>query len=83
MTAGATADLVVVLPEGLYCPPGDFFIVRSVTPTQVFELEFEGIRRSPGHKSIAVRFPRNLRWRAEKPVEEADTLHVLLGLLER
>ena len=38
--------------------------VRSVEATQVFELGFEGIARSPRHKSgIAVRFPRTLRWR--------------------
>ena len=49
--------------------------VRSVTPTLVFELGFEGIARSTRHKSgIAVRFPRMLRWREDKPVEEADTL---------
>jgi DNA ligase-1 len=57
--------------------------VRSVTPTLVFELGFEGIARSPRHKSgIAVRFPRMLRWRTDKPVAEADTidaLHAMLG----
>ena len=58
--------------------------VRSVKPTLVFELGFEGINRSPRHKSgIAVRFPRILRWRVDKPVEEADTIGVLLELLER
>jgi len=56
--------------------------VRSVTPTLVFELGFEGIARSPRHKSgIAVRFPRILRWRVDKPVEEADTLDSLNALL--
>ena len=56
--------------------------VRSVTPTLVFELGFEGIQRSPRHKSgIAVRFPRMLRWRTDKPVEEADTLQSLEQLL--
>jgi hypothetical protein len=52
--------------------------VRSVRPTLVFELGFEGIARSPRHKSgIAVRFPRMLRWREDKPVDEADTLQTL------
>src|SRR5213078_4428676 len=38
--------------------------VRSVKPTLVFELGFEGINRSTRHKSgIAVRFPRMLRIR--------------------
>ncbi|WP_076997969.1 ATP-dependent DNA ligase [Variovorax sp. KK3] len=56
--------------------------VRSVTPTLVFELGFEGIARSTRHKSgIAVRFPRMLRWREDKPIEEADTLETLAALL--
>lgn len=56
--------------------------VRSVTPTLVFELGFEGIAISSRHKSgIAVRFPRMLRWRLDKPVEEADTLATLKALL--
>ncbi|MFB4371273.1 MULTISPECIES: ATP-dependent DNA ligase [unclassified Pseudomonas] len=56
--------------------------VRSVTPSLVFELGFEGIARSPRHKSgIAVRFPRMLRWRHDKSVEEADTLELLQELL--
>lgn len=56
--------------------------VRSVTPTQVFELGFEGIARSGRHKSgIAVRFPRMLRWRTDKPVDEADTLATLEAML--
>ena len=56
--------------------------VRSVKPTLVFELGFEGIARSPRHKSgIAVRFPRMLRWREDKPVVEADTLQTLSALL--
>lgn len=56
--------------------------VRSVRPTLVFELGFEGISHSPRHKSgIAVRFPRMLRWRQDKPVSEADTLETLAALL--
>jgi DNA ligase 1 len=53
---------------------------RSVKPTMVFELGFEAINRSTRHKSgIAVRFPRMLRIRSDKPLHEADDL----GLLER
>ena len=56
--------------------------VRSVRPTLVFELGFEGIARSARHKSgIAVRFPRMLRWREDKPVDEADSLDTLAALL--
>lgn len=56
--------------------------VRSVIPTMVFELGFEGISLSSRHKSgIAVRFPRMLRWREDKPLKEADTLQSLHALL--
>ncbi|KFI06873.1 ATP-dependent DNA ligase [Massilia sp. BSC265] len=56
--------------------------VRSVKPTMVFEIGFEGIALSTRHKAgIAVRFPRILRRRFDKPVEEADTLDTLKGLL--
>jgi DNA ligase-1 len=56
--------------------------VRSVKPEQVFELGFEGIQASPRHKSgIAVRFPRILRWRKDKPASDADTLDSLKALL--
>ena len=48
----------------------------------VFEIGFEGIALSTRHKAgIAVRFPRILRRRDDKPVEEADTLDTLKGLL--
>ncbi|MGF6770849.1 DNA ligase-1 [Paraburkholderia sp. GAS199] len=57
--------------------------VRSVTPTLVFEIGFEGIQASPRHKSgVAVRFPRMLRWRTDKPIEAADTLAMLKGFLD-
>jgi DNA ligase-1 len=56
--------------------------VRSVKPSLMFELGFEGINRSTRHKSgIAVRFPRMLRIRADKPLHEADTLQTLERLL--
>ena len=57
--------------------------VRSVRPTLVFELGFEGVNRSPRHKSgIAVRFPRMLRIRHDKPLHEADTLATLQAMLD-
>jgi DNA ligase 1 len=56
--------------------------VRSVRPTMVFEIGFEGIAQSTRHKAgIAVRFPRILRRRDDKTVEQADTLDTLKGLL--
>lgn len=56
--------------------------VRTVTPTLVFEIHFEGINRSPRHKSgVAVRFPRIHRWRRDKVAKEANTLEDLMTLL--
>jgi DNA ligase-1 len=56
--------------------------VRHVEPVHVFELGFEGIARSTRHRSgIAVRFPRMLRWRKDKRIQEADTLDNVRKLL--
>jgi DNA ligase-1 len=56
--------------------------VRSLEAHHVFEIAFEGISESTRHKSgIAVRFPRILRWRKDKPVQEADTLESAVRLL--
>ncbi len=58
--------------------------VRSVTPQHVFEIAFEGIAESSRHKSgIATRFPRILRWRKDKPIEEANTLDDLKALIPK
>ncbi|MEO6364927.1 MAG: cisplatin damage response ATP-dependent DNA ligase, partial [Luteimonas sp.] len=55
--------------------------VRSVQAHQVFELGFEAVNTSTRHKSgIAVRFPRILRWRKDKPAAEADRLDTLRAL---
>ena len=57
--------------------------VRSVQPQLVFELGFEGIQQSSRHRAgIALRFPRILRWRQDKPAAEADTLESLKKWLE-
>jgi DNA ligase-1 len=57
--------------------------VRTVRPELVFELAFEGIQRSTRHKSgVAVRFPRMLRWRRDKPAAEADSIATVQALLE-
>jgi DNA ligase 1 len=56
--------------------------VRSVRPTLVFEIAFEGIGASPRHKSgVAVRFPRMQRIRYDKPLHEANTLADLQALM--
>lgn len=56
--------------------------VRRVQPLLVFELAFEGLQPSGRHKSgVAVRFPRILRWRRDKPAEQANSLEDLKALL--
>lgn len=56
--------------------------VRSVEPTLVFELAFEGIALSKRHKSgVAVRFPRILRWRRDKKIADANSLSDLKSLI--
>ncbi|WP_240743226.1 ATP-dependent DNA ligase [Ilyomonas limi] len=57
--------------------------VRTVKPELVFEIAFEGIAASNRHKSgVALRFPRILRWRKDKPVSEINTLEDLRKMLE-
>jgi DNA ligase-1 len=61
--------------------------VRSVTATKdkglVLEVAFEGLQRSPRHKSgVAMRFPRINRIRFDKPAAEADRLESLKALLQ-
>lgn len=56
--------------------------VRSVTPKLVFEIGFEGIALSKRHKSgVATRFPRILRWRQDKTIEEANTIEDLKSMI--
>jgi DNA ligase 1 len=61
--------------------------VRVVTATAetglVLEVAFEGINRSPRHKSgVAMRFPRIARIRWDKPTLEADRLETLERMIE-
>ncbi|MFL2489065.1 MAG: ATP-dependent DNA ligase [Parasynechococcus sp.] len=57
---------------------------RSVRPEQVFELGFEGIHPSKRHKAgIAVRFPRILRWRKDKPAQEGNYLSDAKELMKK
>lgn len=57
--------------------------VRSIKPELVFELGFENVAHSKRHRAgLAVRFPRILRWRHDKPAQEADTLENLQSLVQ-
>jgi DNA ligase-1 len=55
--------------------------VRVVEPKIVLEVTFDRVQSSPRHKSgYALRFPRILRIRDDKPVEEIDTLETVAKL---
>jgi DNA ligase-1 len=57
--------------------------VRVVEPKIVLEVTFDRVQPSPRHKSgYALRFPRILRIRDDKPVGEIDTLEAVKKLAE-
>jgi DNA ligase-1 len=57
--------------------------VTVVKPEVVLEVAFDGVQRSPRHKSgYALRFPRILRWRKDKDAGGADTLERVRELYE-
>jgi DNA ligase-1 len=56
--------------------------VREVEKSLVFEVGFDAAQLSNRHKSgVALRFPRILRLRTDKPAAEADRLETVLGLI--
>lgn len=57
--------------------------VRTVKAELVFEIAFEGIGFSNRHKSgVALRFPRIVRWRKDKTVDEIDNLEDIKKLIQ-
>jgi len=49
----------------------------------VFEIAFEGIGFSNRHKSgVALRFPRILRWRKDKTVNDIDDIEEIKKLIQ-
>jgi DNA ligase-1 len=57
---------------------------RLVSPEVVLEVAFDSIQHSLRHKSgYALRFPRIVRIRDDKPVEEIDTVERVAELYER
>lgn len=57
--------------------------VRSLKPSLLLEIGFEGIQLSARHKSgLALRFPRMLRLRPDKPLHEGDTLESLRAMIK-
>ncbi len=61
----------------------DFGGIRSVEPLMVLEVAFNNVMRSDRHDSgFALRFPRILRIREDKPVSEIDTLDRVAEIYE-
>ena len=57
-------------------------LLHEVTPQLVFEIGFEGIALSKRHKSgVATRFPRILRWRQDKKIEDANSIEDLKSMI--
>ena len=57
--------------------------VRVVVPEIVVEVAFDRVQASPRHKSgFAMRFPRIVRLRPDKPVAEIDTLAAVAALAD-
>lgn len=73
---GVTDAEIVELTEWLKAHTlQDFGHFRTVEPIRVIEVAFNNVMRSDRHNSgFALRFPRILRLRDDKPVEEIDTL---------
>jgi DNA ligase-1 len=62
----------------------DYGRSRLVEPNTVIEVAFDSIQRSARHRSgFALRFPRIVRLREDKPVAEIDTLARVRELHER
>ena len=62
---------------------GRYSRVMLVKPEIVLEVAFDGIQKSPRHKSgYALRFPRIARWRTDKRPEECDSLERVTELYE-
>ena len=61
----------------------DFGRTRLVVPDTVIEVAFDQVQRSTRHKSgYALRFPRIVRLRPDKPVSEIDTLATVRSIAE-
>jgi DNA ligase 1 len=62
----------------------DYGRVRTVEPAIILEVTFDAVQESKRHKSgYALRFPRILRIRDDKPLAEIDTLASVRALAER
>ena len=78
------AEIATMTKRFLEITIEDHGYVRLVRPEVVLEVAFDSIQHSRRHKSgYALRFPRIVRIRDDKPVEEIDTLERVAELYDR
>jgi DNA ligase-1 len=78
------AEIAAMTQRFLEITVEDHGHVRLVKPEVVLEVAFDSIQHSTRHKSgYALRFPRIVRIRDDKPVDEVDTLDRVGELYER
>ena len=77
-------EIAAMTERFLTMPIEDHGHVRLVRPEVVLEVAFDSIQHSGRHKSgYALRFPRIVRIRDDKPVDEIDTLDRVTELYDR
>ena len=78
------AEIAAMTKRFLELTIEDHGYVRLVRPEVVLEVAFDSIQHSKRHKSgYALRFPRIVRIRDDKPVEEIDTVERVAELYDR
>jgi DNA ligase-1 len=78
------AEIATMTEHFLGITVADHGRVRMVEPSVVIEVAFDAIQRSDRHRSgFALRFPRIVRLRPDKPAPEIDTLARVEELYER
>lgn len=78
------AEIATMTERFLAITVEDHGHVRLVRPEVVLEVAFDSIQHSGRHRSgYALRFPRIVRIRDDKPVEEVDTLERVAELYDR
>lgn len=78
------AEIATMTEHFLASTVADYGRQRAVQPETVIEVAFDSIQRSQRHRSgFALRFPRIVRLRPDKPVAEIDTLATVEKLYDR
>jgi DNA ligase-1 len=78
------AEIATMTKRFLEITTEDHGHVRLVRPEVVLEVAFDSIQQSARHRSgYALRFPRIVRIRDDKPVDEIDTVERVAELYDR